>query len=324
MPVPGAEPARTATLPGPRILGGVITSRPARDLADLRLAGSILSRAWEDGAPFAASHPGDLEWWFASSAPAELSAHLRLWEVDGRLAAWSWVHEHDVHWEIWTGDPAIDGPLLEALLSAAIAETPGELTGWAPESDVPTLRTLERLGFRPTERRLSQFQRRVDDGSPIADGPLPSGYRLRAVRGPDEVETRMSAHRAAFAPSRMTTEKYERLMTLPHYRFDDDLVVEAPDRTLAAFAMAWWDPIARFGEYEPVGTHPDHRRRGLGRALLAHGLRRYRDLGAALVQVYSSTDNDASEGLYQAVGFRRRHYRRLYERRPDPDVRSVP
>jgi mycothiol synthase len=302
----------------------MITSRPGTDIGDLELAGSVLTRAWRDGAPLVASHPGDLEWWYASSAPSELAAHLRLWDADGRLAAWSWVHDDQVHWEVWTGDAGSDGQLLEAILTSAVAETPGALHAWAPEADQPTIDRLARLGFGPTERRLSQFQRGLDDDPPIPDGPVPAGYRIRSIRGPDEVEARMSLHRAAFAPSRMTTEKYERLTTLPHYRFEDDLVVEAPDGSLAAFAMAWWDPIALVGEYEPVGTHPDHRRRGLGRALLAHGLRRYRELDARVVQVYSNTDNDASEGLYQAVGFRRRHHRRLFERLPDPDVRSVP
>ncbi len=121
----------------------------------------------------------------------------------------------------------------------------------------------------------------------------------------------------------MTVEKYTRLTTLPHYRFEDDLVVEAPDGSLAAFAMAWWDPAARVGEFEPVGTHPDHQRRGLGRALLSHGLRRYRDLGAHVVQIYSMSDNAASEGLYQAVGFERRRYRLHFVRPPDGNLGSA-
>jgi ribosomal protein S18 acetylase RimI-like enzyme len=302
----------------------VITSRPAQDIADLQLAESVLTRAWLADAPFAASHPGDLEWWYASADPAALPDLLRLWEVDGSLAAWSWVNGGQVHWEIWTGDPASDGPLLTAILEAAMAETPGTLLAWGTETDAATIDVIRRAGFDPAERRMSQFQRRVDDDSPILDADLPDGYRIRSVRGPDEVEARMTIHRAAFAPSKMTVEKYARLTTLPHYRFEDDLVVEAPDGSLAAFAMAWWDPIARVGEYEPVGTHPDHQRRGLGRALLAHGLRRYRDRGAGLVQVYSNTDNAGSEGLYQAVGFARRHYARQFERGADPDVRSEP
>lgn len=295
----------------------MIVQRPAIQLRDLVLAESVLTTAWLDGAPFVASHPGDLEWWFASDAPDALDDHLRLWFVDDSLRAWSWIRGHLVNWEIRPGDVATVGRILDAILEAGIAETTGRLEAWAPEDDPATAATLGRLGFRRKELRLSQFQRRVDSGSPIADAAAPAGYTLRHVSGHDEIGARVEIHRAAFAPSEMTIEKYTRLTTLPHYRFEDDLVVEAPDGSMAAFAMAWWDPAARVGEFEPVGTHPDHQRRGLGRALLSHGLRRYRDLGAHVVQIYSMSDNAASEGLYQAVGFERRRYRLHFVRPPD-------
>jgi mycothiol synthase len=291
----------------------MISWRAASSLDDLRAAESLLSRAWLDDAPFADSHPGDLEWWYASVAPDELPAHLRVWDIDGAPLGWSWVTTDQVHWEIWSGDPSQDDLILEAVLRVASDETTGALQAWAAEDDPATIAILRRLGFVPGERRLSQFQRRIDDG-PTPETSPPPGYGIRAVNGPDEIPARVEAHRAAFAPSRMTIEKYARLTTLPHYRFEDDLVVEAPDGSIAAFAMAWWDPVARIGEYEPVGTHPDHQRRGLGRALLSHGLHRYQELGARIVQVFSNTDNAASEGLYQAVGFERRRYRRLFER----------
>ena len=46
----------------------------------------MLTAAWLDGAPFVASHPGDLEWWYASVAPDPLDVHLRLWFVDESVA----------------------------------------------------------------------------------------------------------------------------------------------------------------------------------------------------------------------------------------------
>ena len=198
---------------------------------------------------------------------------------------------------------------VDATLEAAIADTAPASRPGHPMTTPPTA-SAPRLGVPPIgARRLSQSSAAGDAGSPIGEGVPPAGYTLRHVSGDDEIAARVEIHRAAFAPSQMTGEKYTRLTTLPHYRFEDDLVVEAPDGALAAFAMAWWDPAARVGEFEPVGTHPDHQRRGLGRALLSHGLRRYRDLGADLVQIYSMSDNGASEGLYQAVGFERRRYR---------------
>ena len=181
------------------------------------------------------------------------------------------------------------------------------------------------------DKRLSQFQWRPRAGvTGTAGGASPEaprlaeGYRIRPLVAPDEIPARVEIHRAAFTPSRLTVEKYERLQTLPHYRPDDDLVVEAPDGAFAAFAMAWWDPEGLVGEFEPVGTHPDHQRRGLSRALLTWGLRRYAERGARVVQVYSDASNDASEALYDSVGFERRAFHRRYVRpgRPEPDLQS--
>jgi ribosomal protein S18 acetylase RimI-like enzyme len=302
----------------------VITTEAATGTEDLLAAASILSRAWVDEAPFVASHPGDLEWWYALAAPDPLSAHLRLWRRDGTLMAWSWVRHGQVHWEIHVPRGSSDeAGLLDAILEDAIAGSDEPLHAWTPEDDPATRTTLDRHGFQPEDVRLSQFQRRLTGEPRIAAMSLPDGYRLRHVNGPVDLVERIAIHRAAFPHATLGVEHYARLMALPHYRLEDDLVIEAPDGTLAAFAMAWWDPAARVGEFEPVGTHPDHRRRGLGRALLSYGLRRYRDLGAVAVQIYSHADNPASEGLYQAVGFRRRRHRRRYERPTGRDVRSM-
>jgi ribosomal protein S18 acetylase RimI-like enzyme len=302
------------------MLALVITQRPGTDLADLRSAESVLTGAWLDASAFVASHPGDLECWYASVAPGELAEHLRLWSTADGVRAWSWVHGHLVHWEIRPSDPTTDEQLLDAILRAAVAEIAGRVEAWVPEDDAATLATLDRLGFRPRTLRLSQFQRRVDDGAPIADAILPAGYRLRHLAGPDEIPARAAIHRAAFPSSTMTAEQYTRLTTLPTYRFEDDLVVEAPDRSLAAFAIAWWDPVAGVGEFEPVGTHPDHRRLGLARTLLGHGLGRYREREARMVQVYALSDNLPAEALYPAAGFVRRRHRLHFERPAEHDA----
>ena len=143
---------------------------------------------------------------------------------------------------------------------------------------------------------------------------LPDGYRLRHVRLPQDAAARVEVHRAAFAPSRMTLEKYATLAGMPRYAEDGDLVVEAPDGTLAAFAMVWWSPDAGVGEFEPVGTHPDHQRRGLGRAVNLAGLHRLRDLGAVDALVFSRTTNAASEALYRSVGFEAVTHHRAWTR----------
>jgi ribosomal protein S18 acetylase RimI-like enzyme len=144
----------------------------------------------------------------------------------------------------------------------------------------------------------------------------PDGYSIRGVRGREEFPARVELHRAAFPASRLTVEKYERLLTVPHYRTGDDLVVEAADGSLAAYALGWLDPVGRVAEFEPVGTHPDHRRRGLSRALLTSGLQRFFDVGSRIVQVYADASEAAADALYEAVGFHRRAFHQRYVRRP--------
>jgi mycothiol synthase len=279
-----------------------------------------MARAWRSDAPLVAATPAAIEWWHAATAPEPLEAHLRLWSEDGADVAWTWHDGDEVEWHVWTGDAARDAEVLRSMLETVVHEAGVRPVGiFAAEDDPATIAALADFGFAPADRRLSQFLWRPADGRPsLPEPPLPAGYRIRPLAGPDEVPARVEVHRAAFPPSRLNVAKYARLLSLPHYRFEDDLVVEAPDGSLAAFAMAWWDPEARAGEFEPVGTHPDHQRRGIARTLLTWGLDRYAQCGARVVQVYSDAANPASEALYEAIGFRRRAYHRRYERSGDP------
>ena len=302
-----------------------ITSRPASGIEDLRTAGDLLSQAWLAGSPHASWTPGDLSWWFAQAWPVELGEHLRLWSIDGRPIAWSWHEPHDdagpaeIEYHAWSGDRGLDIEVGRAILSAA-TDGGGQVDASASGNDADRLELFGQFGFARLEpgpgapRHLtgSLYQLTADAVTP--DPPLADGYRIRSLAGPEDIQARVEVHRAAFAPSRMSVDKYKRLITLPGYRFEDDLVVEASDGSFAAFTMAWWDPVARVGEFEPVGTHPDHQRRGLAKALLAHALRRYRRAGARLNLVYSSADNVASEALYQSVGFTRTALYRRYRR----------
>ena len=276
-----------------------------------------MSRAWAAGAPLVAATPAGIEWWYASSWPDPLEAHLRLWrdETTGDDVAWTWQDGDELEWHVWTGRPELDAAVTQTILETVIGGAGGHpVRTWSAEDDARTLATLADLGFEASEQRLSQWQRQNIDPPPPEVPTLPRGFAVRSLRGAEDIPARVEVHRAAFAPSRLTVEKYERLSSLPHYTFADDLVVEAPDGSFAAFAMAWWDPEGRVGEFEPVGTHPAYQRRGLGRALLRYGLQRYVHLGARVVQVYSDAASAPAEALYASVGFRRGAVHRRYER----------
>jgi ribosomal protein S18 acetylase RimI-like enzyme len=93
-------------------------------------------------------------------------------------------------------------------------------------------------------------------------------------------------------------------------------VLEAPDGSFAAYALCWYDDANRVGEFEPVGTHPNRRRRGRGAPVCRYALHRLQEAGAKQAIVYASgrEDQRQASALYESVGFRR-HTRMLELRR---------
>lgn len=85
------------------------------------------------------------------------------------------------------------------------------------------------------------------------------------------------------------------------YRRDLDLVVGAPNGDIAAFTTVWFDDATRSGMFEPVGTVPEHQRKGLGKAVMLGGLRRLKPVGATTA--YVGTHSEIANRLYTSVGF---------------------
>jgi ribosomal protein S18 acetylase RimI-like enzyme len=132
---------------------------------------------------------------------------------------------------------------------------------------------------------------------------LPPGYVTRAVVGPEDAAALAAVHSGSFG-SDWTAEKYAWLMTTPGYDPARELVVVAPDGSFAAFTVTWFDHVNGTGYFEPVGTHADHRRLGLGRALLNAGMQRMAKAGLTTALVMHEADNEGSMRLYADAGFR--------------------
>ena len=99
----------------------------------------------------------------------------------------------------------------------------------------------------------------------------------------------------------------------PSFRRELDLVADPGDGTLAAYAAVCWDSWNRRAVFEPVCTHPDHRRRGLAKALMLEGMRRARDLGAEVVDV-GTGDMDPANALYASLPFTETYRGRYWEK----------
>ena len=178
------------------MLGHMIGARPATTIDDLGLAAALMARPWSAGSARAFATPAGIEWWYASSWPDPLEAHLRLWTAADEVVAWSWHDAGEVEWMVWTGDRDLDRTVVDAILEDALAATPkGALGSWTDEADTDTVEVLARHGFLPHGRRLSQWQHRPGD-EPVPPISLPPGYTARGLHGRDELGARVDVHRA--------------------------------------------------------------------------------------------------------------------------------
>ena len=166
---------------------------------------------------------------------------------------------------------------------------------------------LARHGLRhdPAAPWMKENARSLDE---IEEPLVAPGYRLTTMAVYLDTASRSAAHRSAFAPgSLFTDDVYSVVRATWPYRSDLDCVCVAPDGTVASYALAWLDEANKVGELEPVGTHAEHRRRGLARATNLFALRRLRDEGAKTALVACRADDahsPAACALYESVGFR--------------------
>jgi ribosomal protein S18 acetylase RimI-like enzyme len=91
--------------------------------------------------------------------------------------------------------------------------------------------------------------------------------------------------RSATTEAGYTAEAYESVRQTAAYRGDLHILVEAPDGTMASSTIMWLDEANNTAEFEPVGTHPEYRRRGLARAMMLQGMQRARAAGATHMTV---------------------------------------
>lgn len=233
-----------------------------------------------------------------------------LWESDGRLAA---VLNPDNPGEAFLQIyPTFhSATLLAEMLTVAeerlaITRPDGRhhLRIWTNAHDEMRQTVLGERGYEKTTP--AEYMRRRPLAAPVPEVPLAAGYTVRALGDDGELPARSWLSWKAFHPDE-PDEAYEgwawyrNVQRVPLYRRDLDLVAVGPNDELAAFCTVWFDDVTRTAVFEPVGTHPDHQKRGLGKAVMSEGLRRAQRLGATLASV--SSYSAPAHALYESIGF---------------------
>lgn len=297
-----------------------LTMRPYRDeddywrirqfLRDVYLRNGRTEHSWL---------PQRLDYWRFFGMPVlgdgALETDVFLWETpSGELA--SVLNSEARGWAYLQVDPELRTAELEDEMLTVAEEklrTIGKRTGRpvlvVAAQDGDALRT-DLLARRGYERKVDwqECPRTRDLGLPIPDVRLPEGYPIRAMQPTDEDGRRRrraswrAFHRDEPIDQAFADSSYRFIECEPLYRRDLDLVAEAPNGDIASFATVWYDDALRVCTFEPVGTAPEHQKRGLARAVIAEGMRRARDMGARTASVGGGgASNPEADRLYAVM-----------------------
>ena len=266
-------------------------------------------------------------------APLGFNWDIRRWEgmrwYDWRAAGNPDWHKDSQLWETGAGEPVglvhpdgIGFPYLEIhpdyryLEADMITWAEAHLTGPAPDNagrelqflvydyDVHRQRILAERGYQ--EMPYGGVIRHLRLGQqPLAEPDLAEGYTMRTPQPEDDQDAQQIADllNAAFNRTFHTALEYQRFTRRATcFRAELDLVAVAPDGRFAAYVGIPYDEFNKHGIFEPVCTHPDHRQKGLAKAVMQEGLRRLRAWGAVDV-VVETGDMIPANRLYDSLGF---------------------
>lgn len=274
---------------------------------DGRAMQELQSRVWPLGA-----HPGGLGWLLATRQVGE---HVVVATEEGQLVGWGALSPGEVAVTVAPGGAHVAEALLESLLERAGGS---EIAIVVNDNDGTLRDVVSAAGFVPGEG--ASYGMWLDVAAASSLGV--DGYMLRAVF-PDEYGRRVEAHRSAWRPaalpfhpdhrpqideaatSSFDAEVYDRCRGTWLYTPELDLVAVAADGSFAATCLAWFDPATGVAELEPMGVHPDHRRRGLAGALCHEVATRVERFGGSEVFINAGPREDyPAPAAYTKAGFR--------------------
>lgn len=191
----------------------------------------------------------------------------------------------------------------EENLAAVRADGARQLDVFTFEHDMPRILLLEQHGFEKTPY-WGMLRHMHLGGQPLPDVQIAEGYTLRETRtDPRDYERMAALLNAAFNRTIHNAPEYENfVLHAPCFRHDLNLVAEAGDGTFAAHVGIAYEPTNAQAVFEPVCTHPEHRRKGLAQRLMHEGLHRMKRLGVKHVNV-DTGDMTAANALYNSIGF---------------------
>jgi GNAT superfamily N-acetyltransferase len=246
----------------------------------------------------------DIEEAFAS---AIVRKNIRLWFYDNLPIAWAYVDNfNNLLWEVdhqYAGQLGTEvvGWGEDCIRRMSSNERSSALDANCREDYTERIAFLKQHGFNQLEDTTVTMERPLS--STIPDPELPPGFVIRPIAGTQEAEAVAAMHRAALGTEYMTTENRLVLMSTSGYDPSLDLVVVAPDGSIAANCICSVNLQDKIGFTDPISTHPQFQRMGLARALLLTGLRLLQERGMSYARLGTGGNNIRMQKAAESAGF---------------------
>ncbi len=235
---------------------------------------------------------------------ANIRDDTALWrDEDGRLLAYALVdvRYRNIYFDIRPGNEDTLAPYIFSWGEGRIrnhSEDGLTLDTACPSDYTERITLLKRHGFTEQEEKTLRLTR--DLTRPFEKPNLPEGFTVRPL-GSHEAAEAVALHRAAFGTDFFTLEERRAIMQRPDYDPTLDLVVVAPDGTLAASCIT--EVNEGIGFTDPLSTRPEYRRLGLARALLLTAFFTLKERGVTRAALTTSSTNHAALKAFSSVDF---------------------
>jgi mycothiol synthase len=304
--------------------------RPYRDDTDVVRMRQLLVEGAQANTTASYMPPGFLDWEiYFPPGEQDNRRNLRLWERAGEdqpvLEAWAIYSRHEQTFDLFVSPALYGTPAHETVMDEYVAWAEGRAREggmkhlspfWAYNYDTVMDRLMRARGFVVIDADPPPplFERSLDE-LPVIE--LPDGFTVQEVRNLDDGRLRAWVTHGAFGANDDWDgywSKYARYMGSAGYEGARDLFVRSPDGRGASACTIWFDSVNAVGLFEPVATHPDFQGKGLGKAVMAEGMRRMQAAGMRRAILGFDPNNVPARALYTSMGFRAACYFALYRK----------
>ncbi len=160
---------------------------------------------------------------------------------------------------------------------------------------------LKNMGFQ-LEGLYGYYRIRSGD-LPVPVHSCPEGFEIRTIEKSDYDQQALLIQRVFGHGEWFDAEVLDWLANCTFHVPELDLVAVTPENTIASFCTFRVDPHSKIISLEPMGTNPDYRKLGLGKAILTEGIKRAMKYEPPFFYIDGAATTPAANRLYDVTGF---------------------